>query len=236
MKAPRRLVEENELFAKLVSEYQRTAPPPEAMHAMVDAVESAKEPLTPTSTRSIGLFAKLHPWALLAVVSAVGLVSTTFVTLGRPSHSAPSTAARTLTPTDPDMAITAVPSPEPMPSLVPSVAIGDLPNSPEPRANITTPAPVAKPSLRREIELIAKAREALTKGDSAACLETLATHDREFPRGKFMPEARVMRIDATMASGNRRAARDLARAFLADTPDSPYATRLRSLLASTESE
>lgn len=234
MKAPRRLVEENELFAKLVSEYQRTAPPPEAMQAMMDTVESASAPLTTESTRSIGLFAKLHPWALLAVVSAVGLVSTTFLTLDRSSRSAPSSVATTLTPSAvPDAAL---PSPESTPSLVPSMAIGDLPNSPEPRTNVTTPAPVAKPSLRREIELIARAREALTKGDSAACLETLTTHDREFPRGKFMPEARVMRIDAMLASGNRRAARDLARAFLADTPDSPYATRLRSLLASTESE
>ena len=51
-----------------------------------------------------------------------------------------------------------------------------------------------------------------------------------------MPEAAVMKIEATHANGDRAGARTLARAFLAKSPESPYAARIRSLLATLEQE
>jgi hypothetical protein len=89
------------------------------------------------------------------------------------------------------------------------------------------------PSLAREIELLAGARDALAKGDEANALGKLDVHDREFPNGALAPESRVLRIE-TLARSSDEAhvtrARDLADAFLASHPSGPQARRVRALI------
>ena len=44
------------------------------------------------------------------------------------------------------------------------------------------------------------------------------------------PEATVLRVEALVRAGDRSAAARVGNAFLAGNPQSPYATRIRSLL------
>jgi len=239
VKAPRRLLEENELFAKLVDDARRREPPPGALETLLDALESPAG--AASSPKGVPFGVRLSaPWLWLAIAGASGLALLSFVATERRQDPGGGAAP----------AIPAVESPaapataEPTGDAVPSIAIEDLPDSKEaaPRSSRRTappstalapsPASSAKPSAPREIELIARAREELTRGDAEACLATIAMHDARFPKGQFTPEAQVMRIEATRARGDRAGARTLARAFLAEHPESPYAGRIRSLLAS----
>ena len=150
--------------------------------------------------------------------------------------------------------VTAPPASPLLEAPVASVSVDDLPSSlaapdtkdvaPPPRTRFAPPSAPASSavrpsesharSVRRELELIALARAALTNGDVRACLAALDLHDREFPAGQFALEAKVMRIEAAFAAGDRNGARSLARDYLAANPSSPYDARIRSLLSSLE--
>jgi Outer membrane lipoprotein len=241
VKAPRRLLEENELFAKLVDDARRREPPPGALESLLDVVESPVDAASAQARARLGVRLSA-PWLWFAIAGASGLALVSFVaTEGR--HD-PTRGAETAIPAVEPPAAPAIA--QPAGDDVPSIAIEDLPDSKQaaPRSSRRTgpappsppPSPSAKPSAPREIELIARAREELTKGDAEACLATIAIHDAQFPKGQFTPEAQVMRIEATKARGDRAGARTLARAFLSDYPESPSAGRIRSLLARMERE
>lgn len=92
----------------------------------------------------------------------------------------------------------------------------------------------AKPSasaLAEEVQLLDRARAALEGGDAASAIEALERRDQRFGGGALGPEARVIRIEALLARGDRARAAAEARSFLASHPDSPLASRVRSLLA-----
>lgn len=82
-----------------------------------------------------------------------------------------------------------------------------------------------------ELALVESARSALARGDVERCLELLDRHDERFPGGVFSAEIVVMRIEALVARGDRRRAQSLGEAFLAKSPDSAYASRIRSVLS-----
>jgi hypothetical protein len=246
----RPLVEENELFAKLVADARRREPPPEALeslHQKLAARPGLLAELASSGSRRWG-------WTALAGIACLAVVG---VELGR----RPATEHISEVPPSP-ASMTTVTAPPPSPPVdgpamhtVPSVSIDDLPSSfaarsgsrdvvPPPRARLAPPSAPASsalrpsqppgPSVRRELELIALARAALTRGDARACLEAIDLHDREFPAGQFALEAKVMRIEAAFAAGDRAGARALARDYLAANPSSPYDARIRSLLSSME--
>jgi hypothetical protein len=103
-------------------------------------------------------------------------------------------------------------------------------SSPEaPRARATSPTP-ASSALADEIAALDGAREALASGDAARALRALDARDRAFPRGALGPEAMVLRIEALALRGDRAAATRLGEAFLAASPRSPHASRIRTLL------
>jgi hypothetical protein len=109
------------------------------------------------------------------------------------------------------------------------LAVDDLPALKE-----TAPAnaaPAAKPqgSLADEVAQLQKAKLALKSGNPAQALSELSIYSQRFPRPMLGAEASVVRIEALSASGNSARAKSLAEAFLAKNPNSPYATRLRSL-------
>ncbi|MBX3209542.1 MAG: hypothetical protein KF764_31200 [Labilithrix sp.] len=234
MKVPRRLVEESSLFASLVADAERREPPPEALRGLLRRLESP--PAVATGSAS----ASRRKWALTAIAGAGGVVllgAFTAELLSRneplpvvpPETSAPAAEHAAPAPSIPSAAS------EPA-NAVPSVSIDELPDSkvaaPRPRSPAAAPAsPSAVPSSRREIELVAQAREALTRGDARACLAAVDLHDREFPDGQFALEANVMRIEATLAKGDRAGARALALEYLARNPGSAYEGRVRSLAA-----
>ena len=96
-----------------------------------------------------------------------------------------------------------------------------------PRAR--TPSP-ASSALADEIAALDGAREALASGDASRAIRALDARDRAFPRGALGPEAMVLRIEALALRGDRAAATRLAEAFLAASPRSPHANRIRTLV------
>jgi hypothetical protein len=94
---------------------------------------------------------------------------------------------------------------------------------------------VARPSggsasIREQTALIDAARRQLGAGDPAGALRQLDAYEAKFARGMLGQEATLLRVEALAQSGNRAAARGLARQLLARHPDSQYAKRLQSLI------
>jgi hypothetical protein len=88
----------------------------------------------------------------------------------------------------------------------------------------------AKPSrssFAEQLEILKRARSALRAGDSREALVVLDRHDDALRGGGLEAEARLLRIEALAASGRSAEARDLARGFIVDYPNSPLAARAR---------
>jgi hypothetical protein len=64
-------------------------------------------------------------------------------------------------------------------------------------------------------------------------LSILDDYGQRFPRAAMAPEATIVRIEALIAAGDRAAAKRIADAFLSAHAQSPYATRIRSLVFDT---
>jgi hypothetical protein len=116
-------------------------------------------------------------------------------------------------------------------------AARDLPQA-NPRETVlatATPAEpnktTSKPNPLREVEGVRSARAKLAAGDAAGALEELAALDREIEKGVLGQERQVLAIESLAASGQRERAGKLAKAFIAASPDSPYANRLAPLAA-----
>jgi outer membrane lipoprotein YfiO len=115
------------------------------------------------------------------------------------------------------------------PAVIATVA-APIAEAPRPRAASPSPASSA---LAEEIAALDGAREALASGDASRALRALDARDRAFPRGALGPEAMVLRIEALALRGDRATATRLAEAFLAASPRSPHASRIRTLLGLT---
>lgn len=122
-----------------------------------------------------------------------------------PPPSAPASASATLAPPD---------------SPAPSAAPKPLPLTPTPR----------EIGLADETRMLDEARTALAKGDPRGALLVLDRYDREAKQRVLGPEATMVRIEALHARGDDKAARAIARRFLAANPGSAYEDRVRSLL------
>lgn len=83
---------------------------------------------------------------------------------------------------------------------------------------------------RAELDLLRAARLALVKDDAERALTTLDEHARLHPSGTFGEEAAALRVEA-LARVDAAAARAAAARFAKRYPDSPYAERVRSVVA-----
>ena len=118
----------------------------------------------------------------------------------------------------------------PLAVAAPAVAASSAaPIADAPRPRTASPSP-ASSALADEIAALDGAREALASGNAARALRALDARDRAFPRGALGPEAMVLRIEALALRGDRATATRLAEAFLAASPRSPHASRIRTLL------
>jgi hypothetical protein len=88
---------------------------------------------------------------------------------------------------------------------------------------------VAPPGLSEQIDAIDRARAAITAGDGARATQLVDDYERRFPRGVFVQEAEVLRIEARVLRGDRAGAARAAERFLAAHPNSPHSARLRAL-------
>ena len=82
-----------------------------------------------------------------------------------------------------------------------------------------------------EVELLARARAALGRGEASKALSLLEQHAKQFPRGALGPERDVSRIMALCALGRVEQARDHATAFMRRHPRSALAERVRRTCA-----
>jgi hypothetical protein len=94
------------------------------------------------------------------------------------------------------------------------------------------PAPAAPAStLDQEMQLLKRAQVAQASGRSSDALSILAEHAKQFPNGKLAESREVARVIALCQSGQTQAARSARDRFLATRPNSPFASRVRSVCA-----
>ena len=92
----------------------------------------------------------------------------------------------------------------------------------------------ASEDLSAEVRALERVRIAVAEHRVADARAGLASYERTFPNGLLKNEARVLEIATLLAEERRDEAEARARAFLASSPDSPYANRVRSLIAGTQ--
>jgi hypothetical protein len=128
---------------------------------------------------------------------------------------------------------------------VAQVASVDVAALPDARTLAAAPKePAARPSqrepdtgdLRHEIIALDGVRQASASGRPRAALALLDEYASKFPKGKLREEALVLRIEALHASGDQAAAEKLAHRLLADSPNTPYAARVRAALVTASPE
>jgi TolA-binding protein len=101
-----------------------------------------------------------------------------------------------------------------------------------PPTGTATSAPSPRPQLSAEVAALDKAQRALRAGDGDGATRALNRYEQQFGKGRLADEAQVLQIETLALHGNKAAARARALSFLANHPNSPYASRLRTLVAS----
>jgi hypothetical protein len=105
------------------------------------------------------------------------------------------------------------------PAPAPAVAVAELPSAPAPTA---APSGLsAADAARAELHLLRQARGAVSRGDFAAALSTIAEHTHRFKNGRLVEEREALRVKALASLGRRSDARRAAAQFEARFPRSP---------------
>jgi len=188
------------------------------------------------------LFATAAQWLALGLLGGVTVVGgASFVTSSAPP------VARVALARSAHVALTSSErvAPEPMPPAV--VNVPSEAKSPSARvASVTSSAGVlgrtvsalpgsseaASGRLAREVALIDDARRALMAGNAQHSLAVLDAYAELDTTGTLNREARVLRIDALLAAGQRTLAVPLAVSYLQEYPADPQTQKLRAVLRS----
>jgi hypothetical protein len=179
------------------------------------------------------------------VLSALGGVAGTLAFFGLGSESPqvtaqqpasvgvtpPPRATETVAPAAPVMQATDLPV---APASPDSVGL-DSANKPSSGSKtVDSETSTVEPSLAAELDAIRPAKTRLAAGDAAGALAQARQYRARFPKGRLGVEATVIEVEALVALGQRGAAEKLAAPLLKG--DSPYATRLRTLLGSNSAQ
>jgi hypothetical protein len=221
VKGPPRLVDGDDLRARLLRSARHDAPTGRTGRRVTAAIALAVGTLASRSTAALAA-ATVTRSVLFKVLLGAGVV-TLVATAPDPPLSVPPAAV-------------AVASPAPPPRVQSRVAPRATAAVPlaEPAASASTPSRAAVPprapdTLAAEVALLGDAKRALESGQTAAAFAAIAEHDRRFPHGSLGQEAAALRIEATARGGDRTAAASLARAFEVAYPGSPLRGRVRAL-------
>jgi hypothetical protein len=188
------------------------------LHAQLAAPTRSHGAGATGAARWLGL-GRSWPWlsALLLGLAASWLAQ-------RTPEPAPAPTAIVLSapqPTRPAPAAAPAPAPDAKPALDPA---------PEPAPASKRAARSAAPSPDAELALLRKAQSALN-GSASAALRLAEEHARSYPNGLFIQEREMLRIEAELTLGKRRAALERAHAFAQRFPSSTYKARIDRLLA-----
>lgn len=108
------------------------------------------------------------------------------------------------------------------------VAVVQPPAPARPRVKAPEEEEETPDSLARELTLLDTARKQL--GTPSSALSTLATYDKEFPRGSMRTEAALVRLEVLMKLNRRSEAEKLARSLIAADRDGLVKRRVSKLL------
>lgn len=166
-------------------------------------------------------------------LGAIAGLATTTVALGLDSNPRASSPAASV-------AVVAKPSPAPRAVVAPSVAA--LVEAPAAPAATSLAAPPARPAaslartsdaaLAAELAALDAAKTALRAGSGQRALVLLRQYERDYPRGRLLPEALGLELNAFTSLGDPASARAVAQRIVTNFPGSPQALRARDLLAS----
>jgi hypothetical protein len=117
-----------------------------------------------------------------------------------------------------------VPSPAPVETILPPPAAS--PVAADKRRE-------AADDLGAQLAIIDAARGLLAQGTARDALARLHEYDVRYPGGALALEATALRVEALLRAGDRTKGQALGERFVARHPNSPYAARIRSLLAQT---
>jgi hypothetical protein len=195
------------------------APPQQAPDSSIPGAPPAASPPAPWALLSTG--------ALGAVVVAGALYWSSSHETPRPSEAvvAATAAARLDFPQPPPTPGSDAPAPA-------EVAVPPVTEIPAPAQSERAPGTSAKPQeearkgsrLADEVALLSRAMSALNEGRAQDAQNTLAEHERKFPRGLLSVERRAARAQALCSLGRKsEAERELQRL----SPSSPQAVRAR---------
>jgi hypothetical protein len=174
-----------------------------------------------------GVAATIAKWAGIVALGS-GVVTGGVVLIRRSAESAARARA-------PSRSVSGTPAPVAAKETAPSPAATE-----EVASDAPAPAPSgagrravtrAQPDISQEIAALDEARAALRSGRAAESLAALDRYGAAYPKGSLRVEATALRIEALLRSGRRDRAEALADAFLVHNPKSPYAARIRTLLA-----
>jgi hypothetical protein len=239
---PQRLIQEaSEFERQLLLAARRDALPNERRSAILGVLGvvvpwpfAVNDPSPAAATLGKGLFAKLSAGVLAAMGVAAGV-----------HFYQPSSGTQVTAPAAVPVAQSEAPA---RPAVEPKQELGStkpesLPLATPERDETKAEAPTGRASgeqrsnarqtdsIARELEQVEAARAALRAGSPSRSLHLLNEYAQRFPRGSLRTEATVLRIEALSASGDTAAASRLGNKFLAQSPNGPYARRIRSLLA-----
>lgn len=172
----------------------------------------------------------------MAVVVAGGLATASYVALRSPSvnpvpaavtearvlRSAPQPPAAVVPSAMTEPELRAVEAPTPMPAKAARTRPGALTNDRAARV------PRATPDLEGEARLLEQADADLRRGDAHAALARLAEHATKYPAGALREEREGVRVVALCRAGREEEGRRAAERFLARSPRSALATRIRA--------
>ena len=97
------------------------------------------------------------------------------------------------------------------------------------RGQTATPADQAGTAADAELQLIGKAQRSVLENPALA-LALVREHGRQFPNGLLGQESEAIAVSALQQLGRGDEARQRARKFVADHPDSTYLEQMRRLL------
>jgi len=101
------------------------------------------------------------------------------------------------------------------------------PSAHQPKAARTQPINNGA-SLDQEVRLLGRAQHAMKQGDAKRALQLLEQHAAEHPSGVLSQERAGVRAVALCRAGQLSQGRAAAKRFLAQSPDSPLAARIRA--------
>lgn len=242
MSAPKRLLDGagDELELALLRSAKADVPSRESRHKTLAAMGIGTGVAAATAkATAAGSSAAATKLGALSLIKWVGIgVLGGAVTIGVVQSTSPS---RPASPTFVAAPATQSPLPRPRTVVTPPLAeptVESAASAPPttlvapmaPAGSPSAAASMTEPSLADEVAALDRARGALASGDPRGAQAQLDAYQQRFPRGVMGPEATVLRIEALTAAGDRAGARSMAEQFLATHPNSPHASRLRSLV------